>query len=137
MPRGCKVRRYRALLAFFAAGFLSSGLLAEELDCSPAGLAQAAVDYVNFDLASPAGKLQANYYYYFVMGVMNTLRNDGKLCISAPLQGSQVATLVANYLTDHPERWGENTTRLIYEALQPTLGCPSTTTTPPSRGPFV
>jgi hypothetical protein len=118
-----KAALWRTLCALIATVLLEGNGHAEDaLEWSPETLAQAGIDYANFDLVSRADKQRANYYYFFVIGVMNALWNDGKLCFSS-IKGSEVATVVAKYLNDHPERWGEPSAQLIYEALQPTLGC--------------
>jgi hypothetical protein len=95
-----------------------------EMVWTPAGLADAGKDYVNWETLPPHGveRRRANYFYYFLMGVVVTLDAEGKLCVPA-VQSEQLAATVAKYLNDHPERWQYAPSQLIFEALQPTLQC--------------
>jgi Rap1a immunity proteins len=99
------------------------GVADPEMVWTPAGLAEAGKEYVNWDsLPHGVARRRANYFYYFVMGVAVTLDAEGKLCLP-PVQSEQLAATVAKYLNEHPERWEYAPSVLILEALQPSFGC--------------
>jgi hypothetical protein len=115
-----------AFLAFMSLAASAGAEPSDELDWRPAGLAMAGKDYTNWDLV-PAGsdsQKRANYYYYFVIDVTHTLFVDKRVC-GTSLNGIRVATIVAKYLNDHPERCDATSAQLIFEAIHPLFPCGS------------
>lgn len=98
---------------------------AETMGWTPSELASAGKAYIEWD-HYPAGSEEhrrADAFYWFVIGSLTTLSWQRQIC-TGPIQGAQVATMVAKYLNDHPETWQSPPASLVLSALQPSFPCP-------------